>query len=158
MFPTKLLLLSLLLCLLLLLVLRFKLLFLFSCFWYFLSAMAIVGRHCASAWFAHSSYLVIHPPFISVNYLHPIAAEVLIVSLLICIVFSLWLSYINIVTLLFFITYVFILVNRAKSIDFKVWYLQLGNLNWFEIFRVFAVMMLILFTAKFGLFYRTVLI
>ena len=28
-----------------------------------------------------SRYLVIHPPFVSVNYLHPIAAEVLIVSL-----------------------------------------------------------------------------
>ena len=43
--------------------------------------MAIVGRHFASALFARSSYLVIHPPFISVNYSHPIAAEVLIVSL-----------------------------------------------------------------------------
>ena len=58
-----------------------KLLVLFSCFWYFLSTMAIVGRLCASAFFVHSSYWVIHPPFISVNYSHPIAAEVFIVSL-----------------------------------------------------------------------------
>ena len=80
-FPATLLLLSLVLCLLLWLVLPFGLLVLFSCFWYFLSAMVAVGSHCASAWFVHSSYLVIHPPFVSVNYLHPIAAEVLIVPL-----------------------------------------------------------------------------
>ena len=43
--------------------------------------MVSVGSHCASTWFVHSSYLVIHPPFVSVNYLHPIAAEVLIVPL-----------------------------------------------------------------------------
>ena len=43
--------------------------------------MVIVGHHCASAWFVHSSYLVIDPPFITVYYLHPIAAEILIVSL-----------------------------------------------------------------------------
>ena len=54
---------------------------LFSCFLYFLSAMAIEGRHCAFAWFVHSSYLLIDPEFISVNYSHPIAAEVLIVFL-----------------------------------------------------------------------------
>ena len=80
-FPVTLLLLSLVLCLLLWLVLPFGMLVLFSCFWYFLSAMVAVGSHCASAWFVHSSYLVFHPSFISVNYLHPIAAEVLIVSL-----------------------------------------------------------------------------
>ena len=41
----------------------------------------MVGRHCASALFVHSSYFVIHPSFISANYSHPIVAEVLIVSL-----------------------------------------------------------------------------
>ena len=80
-FPTKLLLFSLLLCLLLLLVLPFKLLVLFSYFWYYLSVMIIVGCHCASTWFVHCSYLVIHPLFYSVKYLYHIAAEVLIVSL-----------------------------------------------------------------------------
>ena len=50
-------------------------------FYSFLSAVAVVWRHCASPLFIHSSYLVIHPLFISVNYSHPIAAEVLIVYL-----------------------------------------------------------------------------
>ena len=48
-FPATLLLLSLVLCLLLWLVLPFGMLVLFSCFWYFLSAMVSVGSHCASA-------------------------------------------------------------------------------------------------------------
>ena len=43
--------------------------------------MAIVGRHCTSVLLIYSIYLVIHPPFIYGNYSHPIAAEVLIVSL-----------------------------------------------------------------------------
>ena len=54
--------------------------------------------------------------------------------------------------------YLFWLIERnlysAKSIVFKMWYLQFCNPNWFKIFRIFAVIMLILFVAKFGLFYK----
>ena len=43
--------------------------------------MAIVGRHCGSAGFIYSSYLVIHPVLIYAKYSYPIAADVFIVSL-----------------------------------------------------------------------------
>ena len=54
--------------------------------------------------------------------------------------------------------YLFWLIERnlysAKSIVLKMWYLQFGNPNWFKIFKIFEVIMLILFVAKFGLFYK----